>query len=61
MLLPRFHVRFKGPVLESLFGGLHWVLRDGRRGVVLEFVQGALKVYEDVGILGLCHAMGTSL
>ena len=39
--------RFSGPnILEKQFGGLHWVLRDAVRGIVVEFQDGQLMIYE---------------
>jgi len=41
-------VKFAGPsILEKQFGGLHWVLRDAVRGIVVEFQHGQLMIYED--------------
>lgn len=40
-------VQFSASVASLRVGGLHWMLRDGRRGVVLEFLAGRLVTHED--------------
>ena len=40
-------------------GGLHWMLRDGRRGVVLEFLAGRLVTHEENGLAGLASGKVT--
>eukprot|EP00435_Cladocopium_sp_Y103_P027991 s2149_g6.t4 len=40
-------VEFSAGVASLRVGGLHWMLRDSRRGVVLEFLEGRLVIHED--------------
>lgn len=50
--------RFSGPrdIAERFVEGLHWVIRDARAGLVLEFVEGKLMTYEEGrGGVVACH------